>query len=97
MALNHQEQLTNRVVQGELYQSLNVSLKVFMKSQETYAQDPAKNQELAHQVQLLRVKLQPKPKELTRDECLEGQKMAEKMKLEINKKMFEISQEKKHP
>ena len=32
MALNHQEQLTNRVVQGELYQALNVSLNVFMKS-----------------------------------------------------------------
>ena len=36
MALNHQEQLTNRVVQGELYQALNVSLNVFMKSQEVY-------------------------------------------------------------
>jgi hypothetical protein len=28
---------------------------------------------------------------------LDGQKYAEKLKMEINKKMFEVSKEKKHP
>lgn len=50
MQLNHLEQLTNRIVQGELYQSLNVTIQIFMKSVEVYGQDPQKNMDFATEV-----------------------------------------------
>ena len=85
------EQLTNTLIQANLYQALKVPKNVFEKSAQTYLMDPSKRTVYEEEIQALRDSLRDrKPKELTRDEVIKSVKLMEDAKFEAQKKMYDF-------
>lgn len=85
------EQLTNTLIQANLYQALKVPKQVFEKSAQVYLMDPSKRTIYEESIQELRDNLREKtPRELTREEVLSSVKHLEAAKFEAQKKMYEF-------
>ena len=85
------EQLTNTLIQANLYQALKVPKQVFEKSAQVYLMEPSKRTIYEEEIQALREGLRDrKPKELTREEVLSSVKHLETAKFEAQKKMYEF-------
>ena len=85
------EQLTNTLIQANLYQALKVPKQVFEKSAQVYLMEPSKRTIYEEEVQALREELRDKkPRELTREECLSSVRHLENAKFEAQKKMYEF-------
>ena len=85
------EQLTNTLIQANLYQALKVPKQVFEKSAQVYLMEPKKRTIYEEEVQSLRETLRDKkPRELTRDEVLSSVRHLEQAKFEAQKKMYEF-------
>ena len=65
------EQLTNTLIQANLYQALKVPKQVFEKSAQVYLMEPAKRTIYEEEIQALRESLRDRtPRELTREEVI---------------------------
>lgn len=85
------EQLTNTLIQANLYQALKVPKQVFEKSAQVYLMEPAKRTIYEEEIQVLRENLRDRsPKELTREEVLSSVQHLEQAKFEAQKKMYEF-------
>lgn len=85
------EQLTNTLIQANLYQTLKVPKNVFEKSAQTYLMDPQKRTIYEEEIQALRDSMRTRtPKELTKEEVLSSVKLLEAAKFEAQKKMYEF-------
>ena len=85
------EQLTNTLIQANLYQALKVPKQVFEKSAQVYLMEPKKRTVYEEEVSALREELRDKkPRELTREECLSSVRHLENAKFEAQKKMYEF-------
>ena len=72
------EQLTNTLIQANLYQALKVPKQVFEKSAQVYLMEPSKRTIYEEEIQNLREGLRDrKPRELTREEVLSSVKHLE--------------------
>lgn len=91
LATANWEQLTNTLIQANLYQALKVPKPVFEKSMQTYLMDPAKRSVYEEELSKLRDELRDRaPKELTREEVLSSVKHLEQAKLDAQKKMYDF-------
>lgn len=91
LATANWEQLTNTLIQANLYQSLKVPKPVFEKSMQTYLMDPQKRAIYEEELSNLRNELRDrKPRELTREECISSVRHLEQAKLDAQKKMYEF-------
>lgn len=85
------EQLTNTLIQANLYQALKVPKQVFEKSAQVYLMEPAKRTVYEEEISDLRDNLRDRqPRELTRDEVLSSVRHLEQAKFEAQKKMYEF-------
>ena len=85
------EQLTNTLIQANLYQALKVPKQVFEKSAQVYLMEPQKRTIYEEEIQALRDSLRSRtPQELTREQCLDSVRKLEAAKLEAQKKMYEF-------
>lgn len=85
------EQLTSRLIEANLYQSLKVPKQVFEKSMSVYMMEPAKRTIIEEEIQVLRDSFRLRTKvELTREQTLDAVKRLEIAKYEAQKKMYEI-------
>jgi hypothetical protein len=90
------EQLTNTLIQANLYQSLKVPKNVFEKSAQVYLMEPSKRTIYEEEIQALRDAMRKKsPKELTREQVLDSVKLLEAAKFEAQKKMYQFVRESK--
>ena len=85
------EQLTNTLIQANLYQALKVPKQVFDKSGQVYLMEPSKRTIYEEEIQALRDNMRSKePRELTREEVIKSVKLLEAAKFEAQKKMYEF-------
>jgi len=85
------EQLTNTLIQANLYQHLKVPKPVFEKSMQTYLMDPEKRAVYEQELTNLRNCLRDRaPRELTREECINSVRHLEQAKFDAQKKMYEF-------
>lgn len=85
------EQLTNTLIQANLYQALKVPKQVFEKSAQVYLMEPNKRTIYEEEIQVLREGLRERQaRELTREEILSSVKHLENAKFEAQKKMYEF-------
>ena len=85
------EQLTNTLIQANLYQALKVPKQVFEKSAQVYLMEPSKRTIYEEEIQALREGLRDrKAKELTREEVISSVRHLENAKFEAQKKMYEF-------
>jgi hypothetical protein len=85
------EQLTQTLIQANLYQALKVPKQVFEKSQQVYLMEPQKRTVFEEELQSLRESMRTRqPQELTREQCLDAVKRLEAAKFEAQKKMYEF-------
>ena len=85
------EQLTNTLIQANLYQFLKVPKQVFEKSQQVYLMEPAKRTIYEEEIQALRDAQRNRTAvELTREQCIDSVKRLEAAKFEAQKKMYEF-------
>ena len=77
------EQLTNTLIQANLYQFLKVPKQVFEKSAQVYLMEPSKRTLYEEEIQALRDNLRNRtPVELTRDQCIDSVGRLEAAKFE---------------
>jgi len=85
------EQLTQTLIQANLYQALKVPKQVFEKSQQVYLMEPNKRTVYEEELQSLRESMRTRqPQELTREQCLDAVKRLEAAKFEAQKKMYDF-------
>ncbi|MCP4668809.1 MAG: hypothetical protein GY849_20925 [Deltaproteobacteria bacterium] len=85
------EQLTNTLIQANLYQALKVPKQVFEKSAQVYLMDPDKRTIYEEEIQALRDSLRDRPAaDLTREQILDSVRKLEQAKFEAQKKMYEF-------
>lgn len=85
------EQLTNTLIQANLYQALKVPKQVFEKSSQVYLMDPNKRTIYEEEIQQLRESLRERPPaDLTREQILDSVRRLETAKFEAQKKMYEF-------
>jgi len=85
------EQLTNTLIQANLYQSLKVPKQVFEKSAQVYLMEPAKRTIYEEEIQALRDSLRARAvQELTRDQVIDSVRRLEAAKFEAQKKMYDF-------
>jgi len=85
------EQLTNTLIQANLYQALKVPKQVFEKSAQVYLMEPAKRTIYEEEIQTLRESLRDRtPRELTREEVISSVRSLEQAKFDAQKKMYEF-------
>lgn len=85
------EQLTNTLIQANLYQSLKVPKQVFEKSAQVYLMEPSKRTIYEEEIQALKDSLRTRePKELSREDVIKSVKLLEAAKFEAQKKMYEF-------
>lgn len=83
LATANWEQLTNTLIQANLYQSLKVPKQVFEKSAQVYLMEPAKRTVYEEEIQALRDTLRSRtPQELTREQCMDSVRKLEAAKFE---------------
>merc|ERR1712060_842552 len=91
LATANWEQLTNTLIQANLYQALKVPKAVFEKSAQVYLMEPAKRTIYEEEIQALRDSLRNRtPVDLTREQCLDSVRRLEAAKFEAQKKMYEF-------
>jgi hypothetical protein len=91
LATANWEQLTNTLIQANLYQTLKVPKQVFEKSAQVYLMDPAKRTIYEEEIQMLRDSLRERaPQDLNREQCLDSVRRLEMAKFEAQKKMYEF-------
>jgi len=91
LATANWEQLTNTLIQANLYQSLKVPKQVFEKSAQVYLMDPAKRTVYEEEIQALRDSLRERASvELTRAQIMDSVRKLEAAKFEAQKKMYEF-------
>ena len=91
LATANWEQLTNTLIQANLYQALKVPKQVFEKSAQVYLMEPAKRTIYEEEIQALRDGMRGRtPQELTRDQCMDSVRKLEAAKFEAQKKMYEF-------
>lgn len=77
------EQLTNTLIQANLYQALKVPKQVFEKSAQVYLMEPAKRTIYEEEIQNLRETLRNRTAtELTREQCIDSVRRLEAAKFE---------------
>jgi hypothetical protein len=85
------EQLTQTLIQANLYQALKVPKQVFEKSAQVYLMEPQKRTVYEEELQGLREGMRDRqPAELTREQCIDAVKRLELAKFEAQKKMYEF-------
>ena len=85
------EQLTNTLIQANLYQFLKVPKQVFEKSSQVYLMEPSKRTLYEEEIQNLRDELRGRtPVELTREQVLDSVRKLEAAKFEAQKKMYDF-------
>jgi hypothetical protein len=85
------EQLTNTLIQANLYQFLKVPKQVFEKSSQVYLMEPTKRTLYEEEIQNLRDLLRGRtPIELTREQVMDSVAKLEAAKFEAQKKMYEF-------
>jgi len=83
LATANWEQLTNTLIQANLYQTLKVPKQVFEKSAQVYLMDPAKRTIYEEEIQMLRDSLRERtPQDLNREQCLDSVRRLEMAKFE---------------
>lgn len=91
MATANWEQLTQTLIQANLYQALKVPKQVFEKSAQVYLMEPSKRTIYEEELQALRDSMRSTTaRELTREECLDSVRRLEQAKFEAQKKMYEF-------
>mgnify|MGYP000970976152 CR=1 FL=1 len=91
LATANWEQLTNTLIQANLYQALKVPKQVFEKSAQVYLMEPQKRTIYEEEIQNLRDSLRNRTAvELTREQCIDAVRRLEAAKFEAQKKMYEF-------
>lgn len=91
LATANWEQLTNTLIQANLYQALKVPKQVFEKSAQVYLMDPNKRTVYEEEIQTLRDTLRNRAvQELTREQVIDAVRRLEAAKFEAQKKMYEF-------
>jgi len=91
LATANWEQLTNTLIQANLYQALKVPKQVFEKSAQVYLMEPNKRTVYEEEIESLRQQLRGRQaQELTREQCLDSIRKLENSKFEAQKKMYEF-------
>jgi len=91
LATANWEQLTNTLIQANLYQALKVPKQVFEKSAQVYLMEPNKRTIYEEEIESLRQQLRGREtQELTREQCLDSIRKLENSKFEAQKKMYEF-------
>jgi len=91
LATANWEQLTNTLIQANLYQALKVPKQVFEKSAQVYLMDPSKRTVYEEEIQALRDSLRERTiVELTREQVMDSVRKLEAAKFEAQKKMYEF-------
>ena len=91
MATANWEQLTQTLIQANLYQALKVPKQVFEKSAQVYLMEPSKRTIYEEELQSLRDNMRStEARELTREQTLDSVRRLEQAKFEAQKKMYEF-------
>ena len=91
MATANWEQLTQTLIQANLYQALKVPKQVFEKSAQVYLMEPSKRTIYEEELQSLRDSMRSTTaRELTREETIDSVRRLEQAKFEAQKKMYEF-------